>query len=235
MAKTTTWAVELTVQQPIPNSQEWPDRLEEDLRNGGAESASVTTSQQLDGYNARIWIQAPTAGTAVAAAERLVATPGQVVRAEAMTEGEFERDLSRPSLPELVGPQEMAAQLSISRQRLYEVIRMPNFPRPILELAVGPIWLSESVNHFVANWARKPGRPRKDVEPTVAVIANGRKFSTAPQEGKPRRATAKSAAPSMKAPKARISTRTAHERTRRSTSSARRSAGSQVVDQAEAS
>jgi hypothetical protein len=59
----------------------------------------------------------------------------------------------------------------LPRQRFYEVIKLPGFPAPVVELAAGPVWLAESVNHFAESWNRKGGRPRKeDARREVAPI-----------------------------------------------------------------
>jgi len=83
-----------------------------------------------------------------------------VVAVEAMTTEEQDRLLELRSFPELAGPQELAQQLGVSRQRFYEVAKLPGFPKPIVQLASGPVWEVNSINHFKTTWSRKPGRPR---------------------------------------------------------------------------
>jgi predicted DNA-binding transcriptional regulator AlpA len=168
-----TWSVDFKAVQEIPEDEGWPSRVEDQLRAAGAESASVTTSQDLAWLNARVWVRAGRPSRAVAAAERILAhvLPGAtLVRGEAMTEAEFDLELQTPVLPEIVGPQEMAARLEISRQRLYELMRRPDFPQPIVQLAIGPVWLGTSINHFVEQWDRKPGRPRKSTPEPMDLI-----------------------------------------------------------------
>jgi hypothetical protein len=168
----TPWSVSLRALQRIPDKESWAFEVEERLRLAGADSPSIATSQQLDWFDVRIWIESARSSLAIAAAEKILgqALPNAtIVRAEVQTEEEFDRELATPSFPELVGPQEMATRLSVSRQRLYELMRRPDFPEPVVQLAIGPIWLAQSVNHFVEGWSRKPGRPRASATRKVAA------------------------------------------------------------------
>jgi hypothetical protein len=42
---------------------------------------------------------------------------------------------------------------------VHELRRRDDFPKPVAEIAAGPIWTRDSLNYFIASWARKPGRP----------------------------------------------------------------------------
>lgn len=67
----------------------------------------------------------------------------------------------RKKKPDLVGASEIAAMLSISRQRVLQLERdsyaptnrIP-FPRPIVRLKMGPVWLLDDVKV----WAEEKGR-----------------------------------------------------------------------------
>lgn len=65
----------------------------------------------------------------------------------------------------LMGVQEAADFLGISRQRLY-YLRTHNryFPSPVAVLAVGPVWCAEDIEKFQENRDRRPGRPKKEKE-----------------------------------------------------------------------
>jgi hypothetical protein len=81
-----------------------------------------------------------------------------------MTEEELDRCLDRPAFPALVGVSEIARLLArdatpISRQRASALTSRPDFPRPVVRLAAGPVWTRDSVRNFVESWERKPGRP----------------------------------------------------------------------------
>jgi hypothetical protein len=84
-----------------------------------------------------------------------------VVRADAMTYDEQDRDLATPNFPELVGVTEVADLLGVSRQRASALAKSSGFPVPVAVLAAGPVWTRPSLNRFVDEWPRKNGRPPK--------------------------------------------------------------------------
>ena len=57
---------------------------------------------------------------------------------------------------DLVGAAEIARLLGVSRQRVDQLTRRPDFPRPVAELIVGRIWERSAVER----WARDTGRIR---------------------------------------------------------------------------
>ncbi len=84
-----------------------------------------------------------------------------VVRIEVTEWNEFERQLERPTYPDLLGVSELAGLLGVSRQRASELAHSTHFPSPTAELASGPVWFANNVQRFVHDWKREPGRPRK--------------------------------------------------------------------------
>lgn len=54
----------------------------------------------------------------------------------------------------LAGAQEIAAMLDVSRQRVQQLVRTPDFPAPLGEIAAGKVWLRDDVEA----WARSKGR-----------------------------------------------------------------------------
>jgi predicted DNA-binding transcriptional regulator AlpA len=54
----------------------------------------------------------------------------------------------------LVGAQEIAEMLGISRQRLTQLASRADFPEPVAELAQGRVWETAAIRE----WARKTGR-----------------------------------------------------------------------------
>jgi hypothetical protein len=87
-------------------------------------------------------------------------THGGIARADVMTDAYLDRRLTRE--PErYAGVSEVAALLGVSRQRVAELRGKPGFPSPIAEISAGPIWEVSSLNRFLAEWERRPGRPRK--------------------------------------------------------------------------
>jgi hypothetical protein len=140
--------------------------------------AAVSWGGLAGGPAVQLTLEAATLPAAVlTASERLKEALGQlgivdveIVEAEAMTEELLERRLARE--PELyVGVSEIAEILGVSRQRVSEIrLTLADFPRPIAELAAGPVWTRSSLNHFLENWARRPGRPSKEREARKARI-----------------------------------------------------------------
>lgn len=56
---------------------------------------------------------------------------------------------------DLMGAQEVAELLGVSRQRVHQLAERPDFPRPVATLAAGKIWRGEDVRAWAARH-RKP-------------------------------------------------------------------------------
>ncbi|HLF70366.1 MAG TPA: hypothetical protein VI541_05360 [Actinomycetota bacterium] len=84
-----------------------------------------------------------------------------IVHAEASTIDELERENLTPNYPELLGVKELAELLCVSKQRVWELRNIEGFPKPLTTLASTPVWTESSVQHFLQEWKRRPGRPRK--------------------------------------------------------------------------
>lgn len=54
--------------------------------------------------------------------------------------------LAKP--PTLVSIHEIKVMLGVSRQRVYQLSRLDDFPRPFAELACGRVWLEDDI----ASW-----------------------------------------------------------------------------------
>jgi prophage regulatory protein len=51
----------------------------------------------------------------------------------------------------LVGTHEIRVRLGgVSRQRVYQMTRRPDFPTPVAVLAQGPVWLADDVDGWMA-------------------------------------------------------------------------------------
>lgn len=72
----------------------------------------------------------------------------------------------RPTIPKLAGIAEIAVLGSVSKQRAGQLVKLPGFPEPVQELAMGPVWLEAEVREFLAK-PRKPGRPPKGTRPAA--------------------------------------------------------------------
>jgi hypothetical protein len=73
---------------------------------------------------------------------------------------------ARRNIPKLAGIAEIAVLGRVSKQRAGQIVKLPGFPVPVQELAMGPVWLEAEVSEFLAT-PRKPGRPPKDARPAA--------------------------------------------------------------------
>jgi hypothetical protein len=109
------------------------------------------------------------------------------VRLEAIAHEELEAELDTVTLPALVGAAEVSRLLKVSRQRIAELrTGKIDFPRPIAELAAGPVWLRPAIDAWAASWERKPGRPRKSEPVAESLPSHGMLLvhgSQAPRRG----------------------------------------------------
>ena len=80
------------------------------------------------------------------------------VELETKTEAALDEELAKPPFPEVVGATEAARMLGVSRQRLYQLAERDDFPPPMVQLAAGPVWLTDSIRAFEGSWDRRPGR-----------------------------------------------------------------------------
>jgi predicted DNA-binding transcriptional regulator AlpA len=65
-------------------------------------------------------------------------------------------------VPGLLGVQEAAAALGVSRQRFHQLRQSGRFPVPVTELGSGPVWSRSAVESFAGRWLRSPGpRPAR--------------------------------------------------------------------------
>jgi len=139
--------------------------------------------QVLDGYSpavvrdehhlgAQMWVDAPDALAAAAhavavwndAERRVGLGDAGPVQVNVVREEEFRRQIDAANFPALVGVSEIAELLGVSRARASEMARTAaSFPRPVAQLASGPVWTETSVRAFAEDWPRRPGRPRRRV------------------------------------------------------------------------
>lgn len=121
-----------------------------------------------EGYDATLTVEADTSATAVSTAETIVVAAAArsglpewpVVHAEVIEATEHDRQLARRSHPQLVGVSEIAEMLSVSKQRVAQLIGdHSDFPAPLARLAAGPVWDADAIRVFEENWPRQPGRP----------------------------------------------------------------------------
>lgn len=53
-----------------------------------------------------------------------------------------------------MGTGEIAKLFQVSRQRVYQLSRLPDWPEPVARLAMGPVWRTEDIR----TWAKLRGR-----------------------------------------------------------------------------
>lgn len=85
--------------------------------------------------------------------------PWPIVRLELMTFAEHDAELERPNFPELIGVTEIAELAGVTRQRASKLAQSHGFPAAVAQLASGPVWTRPSLDRFLEEWQRKPGRP----------------------------------------------------------------------------
>ncbi len=61
----------------------------------------------------------------------------------------------------LLGASEVAEELGVSRQRVYQLqARYESFPEPVAQLARGALWSRIQIRQWRDVWQRKNGRPK---------------------------------------------------------------------------
>lgn len=124
------------------------------------------------GWSATVSVEADTATTAGQHGHQLVrdlaAKVGlpswPTVRLEAVDEDVLEAEQQITPMPELVGASEVADILGVTRQRVHQLNensrRTRDFPHPLVQVRMGPLWDARAIRVFSDRWARRPGRPR---------------------------------------------------------------------------
>ena len=126
----------------------------------GSSGHRVSFRLTVEAKSARAAIDAA-CRTVPAALEYLDLQDDQLTRAEATDHDVLDEDLERPNFPDLVGVSEIAASVGVSRQRVSQLSKRDDFPRPLVVLAAGPVWERHAVENFIEAWERRPGRPRR--------------------------------------------------------------------------
>jgi hypothetical protein len=81
-----------------------------------------------------------------------------LVRAEAATYDELEKDFRATALPPLVGVSEVAEMLGVTKQRVSALHQENRLPRPLARLASGPVWAAAGIQKFSETRANRPYR-----------------------------------------------------------------------------
>lgn len=149
-----------TIDSEDPRADAFMDRL---AKYGGVVSAGGHV------WSARITVPGPTAGAVFDKAANIVGIaassskmPGWAfVRVELLRDDELERELSRPTFPDVIGSGEVLEVMGISKQRLWQLRQTDDFPQPMVTLSATPIWMRAAIESFMERWNRKVGRPSK--------------------------------------------------------------------------
>ena len=133
------------------------------------------------GWDVRLTMEADDAFSALADAQEMVMVNAEamglplwpVVRAEAIEQDILDAEMDVPNFPNIVGSQEVARMLDVSRQRLHQLRATDRFPKPMVDLAATPVWLRSAIEGFLERWPRKSGRPTKsDTMDDVMFVVN---------------------------------------------------------------
>jgi hypothetical protein len=172
--KSTSFSVDIETWGPPPDADDALSDLIDALTALGMGGAVTGMGGLAGGVGATFGVDVPGSGgsdsmteavrIAVDAFERACTqvgiTHGGIARVDTMTDPYLDRSLTRE--PErYAGVSEVAALLGVSRQRVAELRAKPGFPAPIAEISAGPVWKVSSLNRFLQEWDRRPGRPRK--------------------------------------------------------------------------
>jgi prophage regulatory protein len=62
----------------------------------------------------------------------------------------------------IVGAAEIKDLVGVSRQRVYQLARRPDFPPPYAKLAQGQVWRTEDVEAWIAEHRKRQARSQKN-------------------------------------------------------------------------
>ncbi|HEX7322029.1 MAG TPA: hypothetical protein VF299_03705 [Mycobacterium sp.] len=117
-------------------------------------------ARQSAGHVGRVVHAAPAA--MAVAREQPVADDGDGAAPDSSARGSSKRNSTQP---ELMSTAEIAAELRVTRQRVYQLRDLAAFPEPLADLRAGAVWDAAAVRKFAQEWERRPGRPRAGTAP----------------------------------------------------------------------
>lgn len=153
---------------PLPDGID-VDRLEA-LTHALPGFGIVVTDESARTLRAEMTVEAGTlrqaADAALRAARAAYATAfrvaGEPAALRALPAEAAEREAARPAKLDLIGTKEAAQILGVKPQRVGQLRNEhPDFPAPVAEPSMGPIFTRESIEAFGKRWVRRSGRPRK--------------------------------------------------------------------------
>jgi hypothetical protein len=157
------------------------------------EQGAVTAADERS-WSVQMAVTAESSAEALAAAGELVAKAAAraglpdwpLVRLEAVWDELVESEQAESPLPQLLGSQEVAEALGVSRQRLGQLRARPDFPQPVLQLAATPLWLGSAIDAFLEGWDRRPGRRNEPVVRISLEDGSGRAGGVLAQQAVPK-------------------------------------------------
>jgi hypothetical protein len=163
------WSVRLDAEIGVEFGEDLDAALREALADcsPAVGAAYLAGRRALSRISAQLAIEAGTLHQAQEDARRKVVTAlrelghrAQIVRMDVMTWEEFEAEVNAGP-PELMGVQEIADLLKVSRQRAHQIAARDDFPEPVARLKAGSVWLGATVRRWMPTWERRAGRPKK--------------------------------------------------------------------------
>ena len=160
------WSVRFEINRPeVAFTEDHADQVMDGLASYGP---SVSYSRHT--LSARFCVEADSSERAHRSGLRLFRSAlqktGVRIRAdwpidcEIMVVEDLDRVLAEPDVPDLVGVDEVARMLDVSKQRASQLAKKPEFPKPVVALASGPVWKKVAVARFAGYWVRRPGRKK---------------------------------------------------------------------------
>lgn len=163
-----TWHVEVVFATKMPFELELSSEMMEQL-----EKYAAVVSPERDGSGGRIAMTVDGESTIMDAmktasdAVRKALTPligaVDIEGLEASAQEVFEKRLSEPVFPEVVGYSEIAELAGVSRQRARQFTVTRGFPSPLITTGQGPLMDRSAVLDWLAVRNTKAGRPKKKV------------------------------------------------------------------------
>ena len=158
------WSVRFEVNKPdVVFTEDHADQVMDALS-----SHSPSVSYGPHAMSARLCVEADSPNRALASGLNLLRSALKIGKAGTLLSGimsaevqaldDLDRSVQDPNVPDLVGVDEVAKMLEVSKQRASELARRQDFPKPIARLAAGPVWKKAAIARHVSIWDRRPGR-----------------------------------------------------------------------------
>jgi len=160
------WSVRFEINKPeVVVTEDHADQVMDALS-----SHSPSVSYGPHAMSARFCVEAESPNRALASGLNLLRSALRTGKASALLSGivgaevqaldDLDRSLQDPTIPDLVGVDEVAKMLEVTKQRASQLAKKQEFPKPVVLLASGPVWKRVAVARFAGYWDRRPGRKK---------------------------------------------------------------------------